>query len=848
MRYCPRCGTTTEAAVCPADGTPTVRTVTMERRGLSSGDVLGGRYRVLGELGRGGFGVVFDAVHVTTGHPVAVKVLTPTPGEEGQELARRFFQEASLTSRLSHPNTVRVFDFGQTDGGDLFLAMERLNGETLQALLARNEREGLYLTEAQSVDIAVAVLRSLGEAHAHGLVHRDMKPANIFLHTISGGDSIVKVLDFGIVKDADSGMTQAGKALGTPTHMSPEQALGKTVDARADLYALGVVLFECLTNSLPFFGDNPLSIVMKHVTEPVPSVAMRAPGRVRPVLAGVVEKAMAKNPEDRWQSALDLRNALQAALGQGLETGMYRMPPIVAPPAKSPKPAEVPAPTPMPRSGPMELLPTPLVAPRVIVSLPVARVPASEVECDTAYMQLPTMLEDSEPPADLEPWPEEAAESAFADQDTGSFYEIGLAIGGEDDEPTVAASPEPAMAQRHAQPGTRVTLEPAPSLIAGTPHSNKAVTTRPAPQPPPLVGQRARPTLMPEPPPENMWENMQSRLAMAGMRGNPAFGMLPLTGHMGDPRADRILQDLMTRAMPSNARRKAAPGLSALALTDDARRAVLCGQDGTVRVVHLGVLDEEPVQASELPGQVEVGHHTALVAAVIASPDGRLLATGTVEGLVRLWDPSAGHCLAELQLESGVTCLAMATDGKLLVVGSQDGTAHLLEVPDLTVRRVLRGHRDAVTAVAAAGSRRLVVTAGEDGVVRTWDPVGGGARLTWRGHEGAVGAVVVSHNGQSVVAGGWDGKLLSWNTRTGELVQTIEAHRDVVAGLALDRSGQLVATASDDRSVAIWRLHTGEKVTDRENFSAGAKCVGFLDDELAVVAGSWDGYFRKINW
>lgn len=129
MRYCPRCGSTSDAAVCPADGTPTVRQVAHGRRRLETGDVIGGRYRVLSELGRGGFGVVFDTVHVTTGHAVAVKVLTPVGGGEGQEMSRRFFQEASTTSRLSHPNTVRVYDFGQTDNGDLYLAMERLTAK-----------------------------------------------------------------------------------------------------------------------------------------------------------------------------------------------------------------------------------------------------------------------------------------------------------------------------------------------------------------------------------------------------------------------------------------------------------------------------------------------------------------------------------------------------------------------------------------------------------------------------------------------------------------------------------------------------------------------------------------------
>ena len=316
MRYCPRCGENTEAQVCSTHGIPTVWRELPGIGQIPAGQIIGGRYSIVGVIGRGGFGTVYEADHVTTGHSVAVKVLAKRAGAEGEEASRRFFQEAATTSRLSHPNTVRVFDFGQTDSGNLFLAMERLVGDSLQELLNRHAAEGSTIGESQSIDIGIAVLRSLGEAHAHGLVHRDLKPANIFLHRVAGGDSIVKVLDFGIVKDTDSSMTQAGKALGTPTHMSPEQAMGKTVDARSDLYALGVVLYECLTGSLPFTGDNPLAVVMQHVTEPCEPLLVRAPGATRPAVAAVVERSLAKNPEHRFDDAAGMRVALQDSLGQ----------------------------------------------------------------------------------------------------------------------------------------------------------------------------------------------------------------------------------------------------------------------------------------------------------------------------------------------------------------------------------------------------------------------------------------------------------------------------------------------------------------------------------------------------
>jgi WD40 repeat protein len=395
-----------------------------------------------------------------------------------------------------------------------------------------------------------------------------------------------------------------------------------------------------------------------------------------------------------------------------------------------------------------------------------------------------------------------------------------------------------------------VTLEPAPPLQARVESRRTPPEVLPVPQQPDR-GDVLRSLQTPESQGGQMANAAWDVRGMMNGRRMP-MDMMALASRMGDLRPEQMLQQFqqLTRGLaePANRLRAAAQGLSALALADDGRRALLITQDGVVRVVHVGALDDEPVLGLDLPGQIEVGTHPSLVTATVGSPDGRLVVTGGVDGDLRLWDASSCAPLAEIEVDAGVSALAISTDGKLLIAGCQDGAAHLLELPTLVLRRTLRGHREAVTALAAAGSRRLVVTGGEDGIVRTWDPVGGGARLTSRGHEGTIGALAVSANGQLVVSGGWDGKVLCWYARTGEVAQQWQAHDDVIAGLAIDRSGTFCATASDDRSVSVWRLTTGDRMAQRRDFNAGAKCVAFLEGENAVIAGSWDGSVRKIVW
>ena len=263
-----------------------------------------GRYRVLGELGRGAMGIVYEAADDLLGRPVAIKTINMSADlAERADHEARFLQEAKAAGGLSHPNVVTVYDVGRQQDL-LYMAMELLDGEELRDVIARGE-----LPLDTVVDIAAQVAEGLAVAHERGIVHRDVKPSNVMV--LRGGG--VKIMDFGIARVRTSDVkTQTGLRLGSPRYMAPEQLLGQNVDRRADIFALGVVLYEMLAGIAPFGGED-----MQEVMFRVASFDPPAPSRINPavptVLDLVVARAIAKDPTRRYQDAGELASDLRAA-------------------------------------------------------------------------------------------------------------------------------------------------------------------------------------------------------------------------------------------------------------------------------------------------------------------------------------------------------------------------------------------------------------------------------------------------------------------------------------------------------------------------------------------------------
>ncbi|HEY8429155.1 MAG TPA: serine/threonine-protein kinase [Sandaracinaceae bacterium] len=277
-----------------------------------TGAVIGGQYRLVARLGGGGTGTVYRAVPVAGGRAVAVKLLDPRIARE-PKMHTRFEREARALNGLEHPHLIRLLDFGMEDGAP-YLVTELLEGLPLDRLLAQRP-----LPIATAFELGLGIVAGLAHAHAHGVLHRDLKPSNVFVAALAGGTLHPKILDFGLARFVDaerwgkhSTLTEEGAILGTPTYMAPEQGFGGAADARSDVYAAGVVLYELIAARPPFVHDSRAALIRMHAIEPVPPIgAIRRDLIVEPSFEAVLMRALAKDPKDRFENAGAMLRALE---------------------------------------------------------------------------------------------------------------------------------------------------------------------------------------------------------------------------------------------------------------------------------------------------------------------------------------------------------------------------------------------------------------------------------------------------------------------------------------------------------------------------------------------------------
>jgi eukaryotic-like serine/threonine-protein kinase len=272
------------------------------------GKVIDGRYEIQARVGEGGMGVVYKARQMSIDRVIALKMLNAQMASD-QQWVQRFYNEAKACSRLQHPNTIRMFDFGQTQDGRLFMTMEFLDGVSLRDALQRGA-----LAPQRVVKILIQCCASLAEAHSIGIIHRDIKPDNVFLLNMAGSPDFVKLLDFSVAKllEGDRMKTQAGVVFGTPQYMSPEQGRGMPLDARSDLYALGILAFEMLTGNVPYNDDNPMTVIQMHLHGQVPPMSDAIPYSVQ----NIVRRAMEKDAARRYQSAGEMMQHCQQVFSE----------------------------------------------------------------------------------------------------------------------------------------------------------------------------------------------------------------------------------------------------------------------------------------------------------------------------------------------------------------------------------------------------------------------------------------------------------------------------------------------------------------------------------------------------
>ncbi len=307
MRHCPRCNTTyaDDVVACPLDG---ATLSSAPRQDPLLHRVIKGRYRIVGKLGDGGMGSVYRAEQLSVGRTVALKVLHPEFARD-EEFVQRFHQEARLAAALNHPCLTTVFDFDQSEDGNLFIVMEYLQGTLLSEVIRRESP----LDIARVVRLGIQIAEGIGAAHGAGVIHRDIKPQNI---RVLPGDS-VKLMDFGIARLSDGRevhLTRAGTMLGTPQYMAPEQIDGRPVSEKTDIYAFGIVLYEMLSGQTPFSGPTSAVVLARQLNEPPRPVRAVRPA-VPLLLEQVVMQALEKEPEFRQDRIADIVRRLRAMPG-----------------------------------------------------------------------------------------------------------------------------------------------------------------------------------------------------------------------------------------------------------------------------------------------------------------------------------------------------------------------------------------------------------------------------------------------------------------------------------------------------------------------------------------------------
>jgi serine/threonine-protein kinase len=334
-----------------------------------------GQFRIIERIGQGGMGSVYKAEQPSMDRLVAVKILHPRLAAR-PDLVTRFKREARAMSRLTHPNTVRVYLYGEMDqGGALYIVMEFLDGADLMRVLRRQGPSDVR----RAARIMVQVCGALEEAHNQAIVHRDLKPENIILTTQGGIPDFPKVLDFGLAKIRDLPthqvggpiLTQEGMVFGTPEFMSPEQAQGHELDRRTDIYSLGIIMYEMLTGKLPFKVQNPVEYVAHHIRTPPIPIHERAPERnFDPRVWTIIARAIQKKPEHRYQTAVEFAESL-AQLADGDGSALRLTPGLAIPVLSTPPVAPAPA-SPKPASAPPKPAPAPEVKTvRIVTPAPV---------------------------------------------------------------------------------------------------------------------------------------------------------------------------------------------------------------------------------------------------------------------------------------------------------------------------------------------------------------------------------------------------------------------------------------------------------------------------------------------
>jgi WD40 repeat protein/serine/threonine protein kinase len=799
-----------------------------------------GGYRVLRLLGAGGMGLVFEAEDEQLRRRVALKVMRPEIARKSTARSR-FLREARLAAALDHDHVVHIYHVGE-DRGVPFLAMQFLEGMSLDALL----KQGSRLQLVHVLRIGRQIASGLAAAHDRGLIHRDIKPGNIWIE--KEHDGRVKLLDFGLARSAETGepLTQSGAIVGTPAYMAPEQARGETVDARADLFSLGCVLYELATGRRPFTGSNPMAILNSLALD-TPAAPRQVDTAVPAALSELVMQLLEKDPAKRPASARDVAEALMRIELVPASGGVDpRRPPDRDKPGRSPR---------MRRAGwlvaaaVLFLLGGGVLLQQIIIrikdkegntiaEMKVGKDQNIEIEKDGKVVPLP----DKQPPKVPDATPkigEDRPLTAFdaLRREDIPPYELKVAGGGDPKQaPAELVTIIGDSRLKHSSyKFWSVAFSADGKLLASASDDSVKVWDT-------STGENLL-TL------ETTWRPGEYEWIKVAFSPD---GKTLVTADVNYAWSDKN-SFLVQWELSTGRRLGGLPGRWCVAFSPDGKLLASGGDEAAVLL--------DAATGKELR-RLKVG----VVRAVAFSKDSNTLATGNNSGTIKLWDVNTGEERLSIKTpanpggNSTVSSLAFSADGKSLAsTGSNDvrvwdvGTGK--ELRNLNGESYPQGHASPFPSVAFGPDGRLhlgetfsrdgkMIASVGNGRVSLRDSATGQEKIKLRGHRGDVTTMAISPDGKTLATAGNDGTVMIWDVATGKELQALKGHSAATGSpgvsLAFSPDSKILATsqAHPDHKTKLWDVANGQQLREIGGFSGGAGIVAFSPDgQIFAIAG-----------